>query len=249
MQNIQAILFDMGGTLEDIYYDDALRLDATRGLRGILGMRGIDPGLSVPDLCAVVKAGMDKYNAWREETEVELPPERLWSEFVLVAQGLPKERVAEIGEELALYYDLHFYKRALRPEAESLLTVLRERHIRLGVISNIYSRGAVPCNLARYGLTHFFQSVITSSTFGWRKPNARIFLEASRQMQLPPSACAYVGDTVSRDVVGARRAGYGLSIQIKSFLTAKSDRDTDTESPDVIVTDLMQVLEIVAPQP
>lgn len=243
--NIRAVIFDMGGTLEDIYYDDALRLDATRGLRRMLGMHGIDPGLSVPDLCAVVKAGMDKYNAWREETEVELPPERLWSEFVLVAQGLPKERVAEIGEELALYYDLHFYKRALRPEAESLLAVLRERHMRLGVISNVYSRGAVPCNLARYGLTLFFQSVVTSSTFGWRKPNARIFLEATRLMKLSPAACAYVGDTVSRDVVGARRAGYGLAIQIKSFLTARSDRETDVESPDAVIDNLMQVVELV----
>jgi putative hydrolase of the HAD superfamily len=86
---------------------------------------------------------------------------------------------------------------------------------------------------------------LPSSVFGWRKPNPRIFLEAARQLNLTPGECAYVGDTVSRDVVGARRAGYGLVIQIKSFLTAQSDRATDVEPPDAIVQDLMQVVALV----
>lgn len=242
---ICAVLFDMGGTLEDIYYDDTLRLEATCGLNGILGKHGLDPGLEIPALYTVVKGGMKKYNAWREEAEAELPPERIWSEFVFPDRGLSKERVAAIGEELALFYDLHYYKRALRPDARTLLDALLADGFRLGVISNVYSRGAVSANLARYGLTRYFEVVLTSSNFGWRKPNARIFLEAARQMQLPPFACAFVGDTVSRDVIGARRAGYGLSIQIKSFLTAKSDRETAPEPPDAVIANLMDVIPLV----
>lgn len=245
-KNIHAVIFDMGGTLEDIYYDDALRLEATRNLKGILGKHGLDPGLAIPDLYAVVNAGMKKYNAWRDETENELPPERIWSEFALPNYG-PAEHIAAIGEELALFYDLHFYKRSLRPESKAVLDCLRARGFRLGVISNVYSRGAVACNLARYELAGYFQVVVTSSAFGWRKPNPRIFLEAPRVLGLPPGECAYVGDTVSRDVVGARRAGYGLAIQIKSFLTAKSDRATDTEVADAVITDLMQVADLVTP--
>jgi hypothetical protein len=47
---IQAVLFDMGGTLEDLYYDDEIRRKATRGLHALLIERGLDPGLSLLDL-------------------------------------------------------------------------------------------------------------------------------------------------------------------------------------------------------
>jgi hypothetical protein len=44
-------------------------------------------------------------------------------------------------------------------------------------------------------------------------------------------ACAYVGDMMSRDVIGAWGAGYGLVIQIKSLLTDKADRTIDVCCP------------------
>jgi len=55
-----------------------------------------------------------------------------------------------------------------------------------------------------------------------------------------------VGETVSRDVIGARRARYGLVIQIRSFLTDKADQVTDVRSPDAVIYDLMQVVGLVA---
>jgi putative hydrolase of the HAD superfamily len=103
----------------------------------------------------------------------------------------------------------------------------------------------VQAKLVEYGIVHYFNPIKTSANFGWRKPNQRIFLETARVLDLPPAACAYVGDTISRDVAGARRSGYGLAIQIKSFLTAKSDKETDVEPPDAVVHDLMQVVDLV----
>jgi putative hydrolase of the HAD superfamily len=105
----------------------------------------------------------------------------------------------------------------------------------------------VPLNLQAYGIAAYFGTVITSSGLGWRKPNPRIFYEAARSMELPPAACAYVGDTISRDVIGARRAGYGMTIQIRSFLTAKSDEavPSNAEQPDAVIRDLTQVVGLV----
>jgi putative hydrolase of the HAD superfamily len=177
---------------------------------------------------------------------VELPSARVWNEFVFSACDLPADRVEAIAETLSLFYENHFFQRSLRPEARRGLQALQERGLRLAVISNVISLRLVPDNLEAYGLTHYFEAVITSSGLGARKPNPRIFLEAARLVGVPPSACAYVGDTVSRDVIGARRAGYGLAIQIKSFLTAQSDRDTDTEAPDAVVTSLLEVVDVIS---
>jgi putative hydrolase of the HAD superfamily len=55
-----------------------------------------------------------------------------------------------------------------------------------------------------------------------------------------------VGDTVSRDVIGARRAGFGLAIQIQSFLTERSDRGTADVPPDAVVHDLREVVDLVS---
>ena len=251
--SIRAVLFDMGGTLEELYYDDAIRREATRGLQKLLAERGLDPGLALPELQATVLAGMKKYQVWREKSEVELPPATVWSEYVLPDHGLSRERLREAAEEVTSYYETHFQVRRLRPEAPAVVEVLHRQGFRLAIISNIISRTLVPCKLAEYGIAHLFDPVVTSSGLGWRKPNTRIFAEAARLLHLPPAACAYVGDTVSRDVIGARRAGYGLVIQIKSFLTDITDGETDAGSlpagelvPDAVIEDLMQVIDLVS---
>jgi len=250
---IRAVVFDMGGTLEDLYYDDSIRQEATRGLQELLHGRELDPGLSPPDLQATVLAGIGAYQAWREKSEMELAPERVWTEYVFPDHGLPHERLLAAAEELAFYYETHYQVRSLRPEAPAVVEALHRKGFRLAIISNIISRRLVSRKLAEYGLAGYFDPVVTSSGFGWRKPNARIFEEAARLMQLPPAACAYVGDTVSRDVIGARRAGYGLVIQIRSFLTDKVDHETGGAPagdrdlvPDAVIHDLMQVIPVVS---
>lgn len=242
---IQAVLFDMGGTLEELYNDETIRQQATRGLRELLRELGVDPGLSLPDLQATVLSGMDAYQAWREKREIELPPERVWSEYIFPDHGLSPERLMAAAEDVMFFYETHYQVRSLRPEALAALEALQKKGHRLAIISNIISRGLVPRRLVEYGIAHYFDPVVTSSNLGWRKPNARIFEEAAHLMQLPPEACAYVGDTVSRDVIGARRAEYGLVIQIKSFLTGKADVGVDSVPPDAVITDLRQVVDLV----
>jgi len=244
---IRAVAFDLGGTLEDLYYDDTSRLKATRGLRALLVELGLDPGLPLLDLQAAVLSGMKAYQQWREKSEIELPPERVWTEYVFPHHGLSKDRLKEAAEDITIFYENNFHVRHLRPEAPEVLAALHRRGFRLSIISNIISRDAVRRNLEAYGVAHYFDPVITSSNLGWRKPNARIFIEAARRMGLPPAACAYVGDTISRDVIGARRAGYGLAIQIKSFLTDMADEGTPAGAarPDAVIHDLMQVISLV----
>ena len=243
---IRAVVFDMGGTLEDLTYDDASRYEATDGLQRLLRGLALDPGLSLPDLQATVLSGMRAYKAWRETNEIELPPERVWTEYIFPNHGLSQERLMAAAEDITFFYETHYQTRSLRPEAPVVLGALHKKGFRLAIISNIISRQLVQCKLAEYGIAHYFDPIVTSSNFGWRKPNARIFEETARLMQLPLATCTYVGDTISRDVIGARRAGYGFVIQITSFLTDKADRGTGSVPPDAVIHDLMQVIDLVA---
>ncbi|MDR7428268.1 MAG: HAD family hydrolase [Armatimonadota bacterium] len=245
---IRAVVFDLGGTLEEIYYDDRVRREAARGVQALLERHDLHPGLSPQDLHAVIEAGLAAYQHWRQETDLELQAERVWTEFVFpdgAGGRLPRDRLTAVAEDLAFFYENHAYVRRLRPEAPAVLEALREHGFRLAVVSNIVSRRLVPANLRAYGVAHFFEHVVVSSVVGVRKPSPQIFLEAARRLDLPPAACAFVGDTVSRDVVGARRAGYGLVIKIRSFLTDRADSGADTEEPDAVICDLRGVLPLV----
>lgn len=242
---IQALVFDLGGTLEDIFYDDASRLQAAHGLLDLMKSKGLDPGLSPLELRDTIVGGIKRLYKIREQENREIPPEQIWTDFIFPDGRLPLAQLKAAAEELTVVYENTFYTRKLRPEAPAMLADLARRGFQLAVISNVLSRGQVPLNLANYGVARYFEVVVASSVFGWRKPDPQIFLEATRLLNLPPAVCAYVGDTVSRDVIGARRAGYGLTIQIKSFLTTKADRETETEVPDEIITDLSQVTPIV----
>ncbi len=242
---IRAVLFDMGGTLEDLYYDYAVWRDATLRLQHLLSEHGLDPGLDAEGLQSAVVEGMAAYQTWREATEMELPPDRVWAEYIFSNNGLPRERLAAAAEELTYFYETHYQIRRLRPEARKVLVALHTRGFRLGVISNIISRTVVPRQLSAYGIAHLLDPVLTSAAFGWRKPNPRIFLEAARRIGMPPAGCAYVGDTLSRDVLGARRAGYRLAIQIRSFLTDKVDHGMEGAVPDAVIRDLTEIVPLV----
>jgi putative hydrolase of the HAD superfamily len=246
---IQAVVFDMGGTLEDVTYDDITRLEATRGLRDVLRRLDLGPSLSVPDLQTSVTSGLEAYHTWRGDRGVELSPERVWTEYIFPDHGICTKRLLAAADDLAVFYETHFYTRSLRREAPAALEALKTRDLRLAVISNTFSRQLVPLKLAEYGIAHHFDPVVTSASLGWRKPNERIFEQATGLMQIPPEACAYVGDTVSRDVIGARRAGWGMVIQIESFLTPIADRDTAPVPPDAVIEDLREIVDLITLSP
>ena len=82
MPNLQAVFFDMGGTIENYWFDDQMRLDATPGIEDILLAGGIDLGLSTEQLYHVITSGLDSYKNWKDRTQIELPSARVWREFV-----------------------------------------------------------------------------------------------------------------------------------------------------------------------
>ena len=70
---IKAVLFDLGGTLEEVRCDEQLQRGALAGFRRILDHHGLNPAeWDDRKLLARLGQGMREYKAWRERSEIEL---------------------------------------------------------------------------------------------------------------------------------------------------------------------------------
>ena len=230
---IDTVLFDMGGTLEDIHVDDESRHASIQGVLDILRAHGIDPDKDFETAASAINAGWERYGAYRDPRQRELKPEEIWGSFVLTDFGLDEESVHSYAEELAHMWEVTHYHRALRPHVREMLEGLKDLGMKLGVISNTASLYQVFDILKEYGIRDYFQDVTLSSVTGYRKPNPNIFMVSLHQVQSDPAHCAYVGDTISRDVIGPIRMGFGATFHIDSYLTRLKDTHI---SPDVKAT-------------
>lgn len=230
---IDTVLFDMGGTLEDIHVDDESRHASIQGVLDILRAHGIDPDKDFETAASAINAGWERYGAYRDPRQRELKPEEIWGSFVLTDFGLDEESVRSYAEELAHMWEVTHYHRALRPHVREMLEGLKDLGMKLGVISNTASLYQVFDILKEYGIRDYFQDVTLSSVTGYRKPNPNIFMVSLHQVQSDPAHCAYVGDTISRDVIGPIRMGFGATFHIDSYLTRLKDIHV---SPDVKAT-------------
>jgi HAD superfamily hydrolase (TIGR01509 family)/HAD superfamily hydrolase (TIGR01549 family) len=240
---IQSVFFDLGGTIETITSDDELRLAATAQLRQQLVDWGLDPGLTTEELYQVIKKGILRYRAWNRKSLVELESPKIWQEYIFAGLNLPQDKLAAAAEELSFFIETQFYRRELRPEVPAVLEAIRAMGLKMGIISNVMSRGLVPCILQRYRISDSFDPVVLSSVYGRRKPDPAIFLYAARLAGIPPSACVHIGDKVSRDVLGARRAGYRLVLQIEHLPV--DGPDSHDAVPDFVLRNMNQLLDVL----
>lgn len=243
---ITSVLFDMGGTLEDIYVDAQSEMSAIEKLAGMLDSYGLDTGCGLEELKTRVDAGWDRYGEYRDSCDVELKPVSIWCDYVLREFDFPREVLVPHCEEIAHMWEITHYHRALRPRVADMLEGLKSMGLKLGIISNTAALYQVFDILEEYGIRDYFRDVTLSSVTGMRKPSPDIFHVALRQLQSEPEECVYVGDTVSRDIIGSKRAGFAKAIQICSQLTKLKDSGIKREfEPDYMVEDIYQVYPIV----
>lgn len=240
---IRAVFFDMGGTIEKVHYDDEFRLAATAQLRQQLVERGLDPGLATEPLYQVIKKGLLRYEAWKEASLLELESPRIWQEYIFAGLNLTPEKLVAVAEELSFFIETGFHKREMRPEIPAVLEAIKGMGLKIGCISNVMSRGQVPYTLQRYGIAHYFNPVVLSSVYGRRKPDPAIFLYAAQLAGVAPGSCVHIGDKISRDVLGARRAGYRLAILIE-HLPLEGQESPDVV-PDFVLRNMNELLPIL----
>ena len=243
---ITTVLFDMGGTLEDVYVDDVSQRKALGCLREMLLSYGLNPAMDDASFQAQVDEGWVRYGAFRDARDVELKPVEIWCDYVLADFGFPREILAPHCEQIAHMWEVTHYHRSLRPGVEEMLQGLKSLGLKLGIISNTAAMYQVFDILDEYGIRSYFQDVTLSSVTGLRKPCTDIFSVALHQVCSAPEECVYVGDTISRDVIGSKSSGFAVAIQICSQLTREKDAGVrHAYEPDYTVENIYDVYPIV----
>jgi putative hydrolase of the HAD superfamily len=127
----------------------------------------------------------------------------------------------------------------LYDDVDSTLRQLRERGLRLGVVSNWDTR------LRRIseglGLDRLVDFIVISAEVGLRKPDPGIFLEALRRAGVGAAETIHVGDLPEEDVEGARRAG------VRPVLIDRQKRITPGEALEgvTVVRSLGEVIALL----
>ena len=157
---INTVLFDMGGTLEDIWYNDQTIQDVTRKLLPFLQEHDMVTGSNEICFWNKINNGIRRYKQWSEGNALELKPEEIWPQYYLSEFDLDKEKVARYAEDMAGLWEVTYYHRELRPGVKEALEELKNKGYRLGVISNTASLYSVFDVLEAYGIRDYFEDVM-----------------------------------------------------------------------------------------
>ena len=124
------------------------------------------------------------------------------------------------------------------PDAPPLLRDLRQRGLRVGVLSNtMWPRSAHERVFARDNLLDLIDGAVYSSEIPWTKPHPEAFRAAMAAVGVDdPAACVFVGDRPWDDVHGAKSAG------MRAVLLRNSDVPAfESAVPDAVIGRLSEL--------
>jgi putative hydrolase of the HAD superfamily len=233
---IDAVLFDWGDTLFHFEYDEAL-LEA--GWQAGLEAVGRD---GLPEHADAAARFRERYMPllWQPGSleEIEYP-------------GLVRECLRDLGveigdEELERFLEAEHAAwepaRLLGDSTHALLDVLRERGLKLGLVSNAFDPPALlHRDLEQMGLRDRLDVAVFSSETGMRKPHPLIFETALERLGVEPARAVFVGDRRYEDVRGAKELGM-TTVQAYWF---RADEDERGLEPDFEAFTPMDVLNAV----
>lgn len=197
LQNIDAVLFDLDGTLIDSAPDLGAAADKMRTDRGLASL----PLERYRPMAGAGARGM-----------------------ISVAFGLSPEdaRFEALKEEFFLNYEACLVRHTyVFDGVAELIERISQNGLKWGVVTNKSARFTVPLTqaMALFGTAG---TIISGDTTAHAKPHPAPLFEAARQLDLAPERCVYVGDD-ERDIVAGRAAGMPTVAAAYGYLGAAAD--------------------------
>lgn len=237
---IQGIIFDINGTLIDILTNEGHE-EIYRAISHFLTYRGIymnrwevkDAYFRIMD--SQRKAGGEKYpefdavGVWREFLRRYLPE---------VDQSLTSSD-PEARFLAEMYRGISRFRLTLYPDVNAVLDELCPCY-KMAVVSDGQSAWAMP-ELRAAGLASYFDPVIISGDFGFRKPDPRLFEAALTGMALKPEQVIFVGNDMYRDIYGAGCLG----MKTVFFSSNQGRKQMNGVSPDYIIHRFVELRQAI----
>jgi len=146
----------------------------------------------------------------------------------------------KVGELNTVYKKMLDEAVAVTPSVKKTLGVLHSEGYDMGLVSNGDTEELLE---HMNGVKEYFDVVITSEDLNLYKPDPRIFAEAVRRVGVHKEQAAFIGDTLTSDVLGAKKAG------IKSVWYNRRKRlRKHGIKPDFEIRDMAEVVQILNSQ-
>ncbi len=129
------------------------------------------------------------------------------------------------------------------PDAAPTLAALRERGLRIGMLSNTHwPRRFHERFLERDGLVELIDARLYTSEMPFQKPHASAFLSACEALGVDdPARAVFVGDRPWDDVTGAKRAGLRTVLRSNALVA----HVPDAADPDATIGRLGELVALV----
>lgn len=239
--HIEAIYLDVGNTLRVVVPDPEFQLQARQQLASLIG--ACEP---VDKLFERLDSRWKDYRKWSLGNLTEACEQELWIRFLLPDYEF--SQIVPLAGKLTRLWRDKDGRRVPRPGVNETIVELSRRGYCLGIIANTIAETEIPDWMRADGLTLYFSAVVLSSKVRYRKPDPEIYREATRCTGIPPERSAYVGDNPARDVIGARKAGFGMVIILMDREELAKDPPTGENKPDAIIHECRQLLGIFPPR-
>jgi HAD superfamily hydrolase (TIGR01509 family) len=201
---VKAVLFDLGGTL-------IKTTEIPHVMKKILTHCGIDRSLE--DVSRAWKKAEKGLN-FRDLTKLL---DEFWVQWNM--RILSNLQVKSNTRELAVFIATHWWDYCnvtLYPDAKRILPLLKERGLKIGLVSNGL-QSDVNEILPKVGLQGFFDTVVVIGTLRKMKPDVEVFHHALEELKIAPSEAIFIGDEIEADYRGAQTSGLNAHLIDRDF--------------------------------
>lgn len=248
MPPARALLLDFGGVIADGPEHPEWLAAMAEAVTEVLAAADAPP---VPAETVIASLRADEQRPdpfWRDEAPRQTSYGSYWGD-VIAAQWPPAARAAVAAHGAALSRRFMEAKHApmwqLREGMPELLADAAARAVPVAVVSNTLCGAPQRAFLRRVGLAERLAAQLYSDEEGVRKPNPELALRAVTALGADPAGCWFVGDTLSRDVLVARRARLGAAVLMRSGRVEQPPLP-DGATPDAVVADPVELHALLA---
>jgi FMN hydrolase / 5-amino-6-(5-phospho-D-ribitylamino)uracil phosphatase len=229
---LDAVIFDWGGTLTPWKTVDLH--DAWRAYAGALHTDDADRAAEAAR--RLVDADLARWAGVRDEHRA-----------FTIAQVLADAAADHDTAALDAYRDSWVHATHTDPEAAPMLAALRDRGLRLGILSSTPWPAAWHEEwLRRDGVLHLFDACVWSSDLPVTKPHPDAFRAALDAVGVAdPARAVYVGDRPYDDVSGAKALGMRAVLVPHSDIPAHQQVPVDV-APDGVLARLADLPDLIA---